>query len=86
MDIKTFAQMGNTSAFGSSNFVGTGTWLLWPSSVRFAPYEITYLRGQKTPVVESVDLPETMLGFGVRGYWDVKVNERERTAVVRCKA
>jgi hypothetical protein len=87
MDIKTFAQMANTSAFTSgSKFVGNTTWILWPSSLRFAPYEITYLRGQKRPVVESVDLPATLLGFGTRGYWDVKVNERERTATARYTA
>lgn len=83
-DIKVFAQMANTSAFpNGSKFVGDKTWILWPSSLRFSPYEITYYRGQKRPVIEAVDLPATLLGFGTRGYWDVKINERERTAVSR---
>lgn len=86
LDIKVFGQMGNTSAFGTGNFATQGTWILWPSSLRFAPYEITYLRGRKSPIIESVPLEASLLGFGTRGYWDVKVNERERTAIMRNKA
>lgn len=83
-DLKVFPQMANTSAFTSgSKFIGDTTWILWPSSLRFAPYEITYYRGQKKPIIEAVDMPATLLGFGTRGYWDVAINERERTAVSR---
>jgi len=85
-EMAMFAQMGNTSALGSTGFVASTAWLLWPKEVRFSPYEITYLRGKKRPTIESVDLPGDMLGFGTRGYWDVEVNERENTAIVRCKA
>jgi len=85
-EMAVFAQMGNTSALGSSNFVDATTWVLWPKETRFSPYEITYLRGKKRPTIETVELPSDMLGFGTRGYWDVEVNERENTAVVRCKA
>ncbi len=86
-DIKVFGQMANTSLFGNtSDFVGNTTWMLVPSSTRFAPWEITYFRGRKTPVIENVDLPATLLGFGTRGYWDVKVNERERTLTSRYTA
>ncbi len=86
-DIKVFGQMANTSLFGStSDFVGNTTWMLVPSSTRFAPWEITYFRGRKTPVIENVDLPATLLGFGTRGYWDVKINERERTLTSRYTA
>ncbi|GIW60308.1 MAG: hypothetical protein KatS3mg087_1374 [Patescibacteria group bacterium] len=84
MDQAVFEQMENTSAFGtSSKFVGAQTWILWPSTTRFAPYEITYLQGRRRPTIEPVDLPSSVLGFGLRGYWDVKINERERTAVIR---
>ena len=81
-----FAQMGNTSALGNVNFVASTSWVLWPKEVRFSPYEVTYLRGKKRPTIETVELPSDMLGFGTRGYWDVEVNERENTAIVRCKA
>lgn len=83
LDLKVFPQMGNTSAFGTGTFVSQGTWILWPSSVRFAPYEITYLRNAKKPTIRSVTLPDTLLGFGTKGYWDVRINERERTAIAR---
>jgi ribosomal protein S4 len=86
-DLKVFGQMANTSAFSSgAKWVGNTTWILWPSSQRFAPYEITYYRNQRRPVVENVDMPSTFLGFGTRGYWDVEVNERERTAIHRYTA
>jgi len=86
MDLKVFGQMANTSAFGTGKFVGNTTWILWPSNKKFSPYVITYLRGKKRPTVESVSMPETFLGFGTRGYWDIRVQERERIATTRCTA
>jgi hypothetical protein len=83
MDLKVFGQMANTSAYDVGPFVGDTTWILWPSSVKFAPYEMTVLRGQTRPTVEAVPLPATLLGFGNRGWWDTKINERERTAIQR---
>jgi len=86
LDHVTFPQMGNTSLLNNgaaSTFVSENTWLLWPSSQRFSPYSITYLRGMKRPTVEAVDLPGNMLGAGWRGYWDVEINEREREAIGR---
>ena len=82
-DLKTFPQMSNTSLYGTSTFVSEGTWILWPSSKMFSPYTITFLRGKKRPTMEIVDLPENMLGYGVRGYWDLEINERERQAILR---
>jgi hypothetical protein len=83
MDPLLFPQMTNTSVYGASPFVNAGTWILWPRSTQFAPYEITYLRGKKTPTIEAVDLPAEMLGFGVRGYWDFKINKRDGSAIRR---
>jgi hypothetical protein len=83
MDLKTFNQMANTSAFGTGKFVGNTTWILWPSNKKFAPYVITYLRGRKRPTIENAPMPSTFLGFGTRGFWDVKVQERERLATSR---
>jgi hypothetical protein len=80
-----FAQMSNTSVFGSGSFVSDETYFLWPSSARFAPFSINYLRGRKRPIVEPIALPGDMLGRGLRGYWDVKVNKRERLTVIRAK-
>jgi hypothetical protein len=86
-DTALFPQMSNTSLLNNgvaSTFVSEGSWLLWPSSKQFSPYSITYLRDQKRPTIEAVELPENMLGMGMRGYWDVEINEREREAIVRC--
>jgi len=82
-EIIMFPQMSNTSLFGSGTFVSAGTWFLWPKSVKFSPYVITYLRGRKSPTIERVSLPENILGSGVRGYWDVEVDERERLLIDR---
>lgn len=81
--VKTFAQMANTSLFGSGTFVSANTWFLWPQSARFAPYIISYLKGRKRPTVERITLPDNILGSGVRGYWDVEVDERERLVIDR---
>jgi hypothetical protein len=83
LDQITFPQMSNSSLLGSGTFVSENTWLLWPKSQRFSPYSITYLRGQRRPTIEAVDLPANMLGVGTRGYWDIEINEREREAVLR---
>jgi len=84
VDTATFSQIGNESLASASLFNNSQAWWLWPSDQRFSPYSITYLRGQKKPTIEVVDLPHDVLGFGVRGYWDVEINEREATAIVRC--
>lgn len=78
-----YPQMSNTSAFGSGTFVHSGTYFLWPSKPMFAPFSINYLRGRKRPVYQAIDLPGDMLGRGIRGYWDVKVNLREPLTVIR---
>lgn len=86
MDYAVFPQMSNTSLYGTSTFVDVSTWLLWPSSTKYSPYTINYLRGKKRPTIESIELPGDMLGMGVRGYWDVKINERERLFIMRHKS
>ena len=77
-----YPQMSNTSAF-TGKFVRTGTYFLWPMKAMFAPFSINYLRGRKRPVYQSIDLPGDMLGRGIRGYWDVKVNFREPLTIIR---
>jgi hypothetical protein len=86
MDYAKFLQMNNTSLLGSGTFVSATSWVLWPSSKKASPYTINFLRGKKRPTIEAIDLPGDMLGMGVRGYWDVKINERERLFILRAKA
>lgn len=82
-DIKVFPQMANTSLFGSGTFVSANTWFLWPKSAKYAPFIISYLRGRKSPTIERISLPDNILGSGVRGYWDVNVDKRERLVIDR---
>lgn len=74
-----FENLDNTTY---SSLAETGAWGLIPATPRLAPYSITYLNNKKKPTTETVDLPADMLGMGIRGYWDLEVNEREPEAVV----
>jgi hypothetical protein len=60
-------------------------WMLIPESSRYSPYSISYLGRQKRPVIEEVSLPIEMLGWGLRGYFDCDVNEREPQALAICR-
>jgi hypothetical protein len=81
--IKVFNQIGNTSMH--ANTVSTD-WFLWPKSVKYSPFAISYLRGRKRPVIKVREAPVDMLGFVVVGVYDVNINDREPSAVVRAKA
>ncbi len=82
LEIVTFNQLYNTTMdSGAQNDM----WFLWPKGVKYAPFAITYLRGKKTPTVTVEDLPADMLGFAVRGYFDVEINDREPSAIIRCR-
>lgn len=83
LDQLTYPHMAS-AVMGDSNFVHTGTWFLWPTNKKYSPYVIVFLRGRKKPVIESMNLPGDILGRGMRGYWDVKVNRREKQFIVRC--
>ena len=60
-------------------------WWMWPKSVQNAPFSISSLRGQTKPVVYMIDAPGDMLGFGIAGYYDIEINERERSAIHRLR-
>lgn len=83
VDQKTFMQLGNESLAPSGTFNTTNFWCLWPKNTKYAPYTINYLRGRKKPTIENVELPGDMLGFGVRGYWEATVNERDPEFITR---
>ena len=72
-EIRVFDQLDNTTYHADAK---ERAWGLVPTADRVAPFAITYLNGQTTPTVETVDLPSDMLGFGVRGYWDVNLDYR----------
>lgn len=83
VDQKTFMQLGNESLAPAGTFNTTNFWALWPKNTKYAPYTINYLRGRKKPTIENVELPGDMLGFGVRGYWEATINERDPEFIAR---
>lgn len=78
LEISTFANLDNPSYH---SLASSDVWGIMPIRKSLAPYSITYLNNRREPTTEIVDLPADMLGFGVRGYWDLWVNEREDEAV-----
>lgn len=72
-DIKVFNQLGNVTYHPDAT---AGTWGLVPQNTKYSPFAMTLFKGRSKPVTETVDLPADELGFGVRGYWDVKMNYR----------
>ena len=75
----TFEQLGNDTYHPDAN---DSTWMLIPEERLYAPWSISYLNNQRRPITEVVSMPADMLGFGVRGYWDININNREEEAVV----
>lgn len=75
----TFEQLGNDTYHADAN---DSTWMLIPEERLYAPWSISYLNNQRRPITEVVSLPADMLGFGVRGYWDININNREEEALV----
>jgi len=78
----TWNQIGNQSMVANA---AANDWMLIPESSRYSPYSISYLGRQKRPVIEEVSLPIEMLGWGLRGYFDCDVNEREPQALAICR-
>jgi hypothetical protein len=78
VDIETFVNLDNSSYHPTA---ASNVWGLMPNNKMLAPYSITYLNNQRRPSTEIVDLDADMLGFGVRGYWDLEINEREEEAL-----
>jgi hypothetical protein len=72
-EISEFTQLDNTTYHSGAK---VGAWGLVPVNVKYSPFAITYLNGQRRPTTETVDLPADELGFGVRGYWDVNLDYR----------
>jgi len=78
----TWNQIGNQSMVANA---AENDWMIIPESSRYSPYSISYLGRQKRPIIEEVSLPAEMLGWGLRGYFDCDVNEREPEALAICR-
>jgi hypothetical protein len=48
-------------------------------------FEIVFLNGRRTPVIERVEMPANMLGMGFRSYIDIGINTQDPRAAVMVK-
>jgi hypothetical protein len=46
-------------------------------------FEIVFLNGRRTPVIERVEMPPNMLGMGFRSFIDFGVNSQDPRAAVK---
>lgn len=83
LGIKKFNQLSNTSMHSGANAT---RWFLWPKSTKYAPFAISYLKGRRRPVIKVREAPVDMLGFVVVGVFDVEINDREQSAIIRCES
>ena len=83
LGIKKFNQLSNTTMHTSAN--GT-RWFLWPKATRYAPFAVSYLRNRRRPIVQVKEAPVDMLGFVVVGVFDININDREQSAIIRAEA
>ncbi|MBX3422012.1 MAG: hypothetical protein KF752_10710 [Pirellulaceae bacterium] len=60
-------------------------WYLFANPKVLAAFEIVFLYGRRTPVVEQVETPPNKLGISFRSYLDVGVREQDHRAVVKSK-
>jgi len=60
-------------------------WYLFANPNVLAAFEIVFLNGRRTPVIERVEAPPNMLGMGFRGYIDVGVNAQDHRGAVKAK-
>ena len=60
-------------------------WYLFANPNVLAAFEIVFLNGRRTPVIERVEAPPNMLGMGFRGYIDVGVNAQDHRGAVKSK-
>ncbi|MGV3483359.1 MAG: hypothetical protein ACO1RT_02945 [Planctomycetaceae bacterium] len=60
-------------------------WYLFANPNVLPAFEIVFLNGRRTPVIERVEMPPNMLGMGFRSFLDVGVKEQEFRAAVKVK-
>jgi phage major head subunit gpT-like protein len=60
-------------------------WYLFANPGVLAAFEIVFLNGRRTPVIERIESQPNMLGMGFRSYIDVGVKEQDPRAAVLVK-
>lgn len=73
------------TASGLTGASNTAWWLAARPSPGFAPVQVGYLRGQRTPVIENAETNFNTLGMQWRAYWDFGIALFEKLASVKSK-
>jgi len=60
-------------------------WYLFADPAVLPAFEIVFLNGRRTPVIERVEAPPNTLGMGFRSYIDVGVREQDPRGAVKVK-
>ncbi|QEG02339.1 Mu-like prophage major head subunit gpT [Stieleria maiorica] len=58
-------------------------WYLFANPRVLPAFEIVFLNGRRTPVIERVEMPPNTLGMGFRSYIDFGVNSQDHRAAVK---
>jgi hypothetical protein len=58
-------------------------WYLFANPNVLPAFEIVFLNGRRTPIIERVEMPPNTLGMGFRSYIDFGVNSQDHRAAVK---
>lgn len=75
----------STPHLSDSYYTGASgkAWYLFANPNVLPAFEIVFLNGRRTPVIERVEMPPNMLGMGFRSYIDFGVNSQDPRAAVK---
>ncbi|MCP4892378.1 MAG: hypothetical protein GY911_01005 [Actinomycetales bacterium] len=75
----------STPHLSDSYYTGSSgkAWYLFANPNVLPAFEIVFLNGRRTPVIERVEMPPNMLGMGFRSYIDFGVNSQDHRAAVK---
>lgn len=75
----------STPHLSDSYYTGASgkAWYLFANPNILPAFEIVFLNGRRTPVIERVEMPPNMLGMGFRSYIDFGVNSQDHRAAVK---
>lgn len=60
-------------------------WYLFANPRVLPAFELVFLNGRRTPVIERVEAPPNMLGMGFRGYLDAGIREQDPRGAAKVK-
>ncbi len=85
--LTTGLQIVTSPFLNSQNISGSSSlaWYLFGDPAVVDTFEIGYLRGQRTPVLEQVELPSNMLGMGWRSWFDFGIKEQDFRGMIKSK-